>query len=46
MFSGKPIPTKPPVAIVAPSRMWLTASRAETIFWRRGAFGLALMGKS
>ena len=31
MFSGKPMPTKPPVATVSPSLIRRTASRAETI---------------
>src|SRR3990172_8306085 len=30
IFSAKPMPTKPPVATVSPSRIRRTASRAET----------------
>ena len=32
MFSAKPMPTKPPVATVSPSRIRRTASSALTIF--------------
>ena len=49
--SAKPMPTKPPVASVSPSRMSFTASAAETTLpfssrLRNGRAGWSIVGSS